>query len=137
MLSKPSAGWTQISLGEWSDRGSYLDDIPMMFLDGLINHRYDCFCLKFDAEGWDYFIVIDDYRIYVIDYDHETGEEKLYNIDSDKDELAKEVIADIESDIEGWAYWFGYYDEEEKAECEKRKQEIAEKIAKVRELYLL
>ena len=32
MLDTPKYGWSHVSIGSWSDRCSYLDDVPMELL---------------------------------------------------------------------------------------------------------
>ena len=35
MLSTPNVGWSRITIGEWADRCSYLDDVPFMLLEAI------------------------------------------------------------------------------------------------------
>ena len=35
MLKHDGAGWGHISIGDWSDRCSYLDDVPYALLDAV------------------------------------------------------------------------------------------------------
>lgn len=68
MLSKPEHGWADITIGDWSDRCSYLDDVPIALLSE-ISCVLETHCprvLKFDAEGWEYLIVFDDYETHII-----------------------------------------------------------------------
>lgn len=137
MLEKPIGGWTRITLGEWSDRASYLDDVPMMLLDGFIKRQHGSFLLEFDAEGWDYFIIFDWAGAYIID-EHPTGVPTLYVANIRREDLAKELVDDIESDFYGWLHWEpGYNEEDDEYEEYYKKREITlrEKIAKIREIY--
>lgn len=113
MLSKPKFGWTTINIGEWSDRASYLSDIHLDLLSALIDSyvtsSYRPACVQYDAEGWEGIIIIDDYFTYIILDD--TGENdkknksKVITFEIDKDDLAKELIKDIEENLEEWSLW--------------------------------
>ena len=35
MLDAPKLGWSKIHIGAWSDRCSYLDDVPMKLLEAF------------------------------------------------------------------------------------------------------
>lgn len=107
MLSKPEHGWSRITIGNWSDRCSYIDDVPFELLGALetscrVNQPV---AVKFDAEGWWYLIVFDDFWTYIIE---EADETKLYRIKIDREELARELVEDIRRDINDWTMWFDY-----------------------------
>lgn len=130
MLSKPSCGWTRISLGDFEDQASYLTDVPLDTLDSFISYfrdykRVGIFC---DAEGCDYIIVPDFCETYII---HNADESKLFVVDRNIYDIAREVIEDIERDIDGWAWW-DVYDEEDTEEPLKRKNAIEEKLAQLK-----
>jgi len=121
MLSKPEFGWSRITIGDWSDRCSYIDDVPFMLLEAM---EESCRCnkpvsVKFDAEGWWYLIIFDDFWTYIIE---EADETKLYRIEIDRDELAKELIADIRKYIDYWTEWDGYCENADY--IEERKKDI-------------
>lgn len=64
MLKEPKHGWSQITIGNWSDRCSYLDDVPFLLLEGMegVCRTGNPVVAKFDAEGWEYLIVFDVYE---------------------------------------------------------------------------
>ena len=70
MLSKPEYGWSNITIRDWSDRCSYIDDIPVMLLDAI----YQQLCnntiqaVGFDAEGYEYIIIFDKFYTHIITY---------------------------------------------------------------------
>lgn len=134
MLSKPHAGWTIISIGKFSDRASFLTDVPMDLLDGFINNEHNCFCVKFDAEGWDYIIVFDNYGTDIISDRHIDFTSEYHYRPSKvyKKDLALEVANDVEAELEGWTDWLPNVGNEDLSEREK---ELRSKIAKVREIY--
>lgn len=113
MLEKPYAGWTNIKIKNWSDRASYLSDIHLDLLgalvDSYVTSSYRPACVHYDAEGWEGIIVIDDYFTYIILDDTEENDKKfkskVITFEIDKDDLAKELIKDIEKNLEEWSLW--------------------------------
>lgn len=112
MLATPNAGWSRITIGDWSDRCSYLDDVPFKLLEAMEEacRENKPVSVKFEAEGWWYLIVFDDFWTYIIE---ECDETKLYKVEIDRDKLAKELIADIRIDIDEWTMWFDYRETED------------------------
>lgn len=137
MLSKPEYGWTTVSLGERADRASYLTDVPMDILDGFINNKENDFYLSFDAEGWEFEIVVRNNNANMIKYKDTDDITVFAAVPITKEELALEVANDIEKDIEAWTIWFV-------PECKnsndeilvKRKARLLKKIQTIKELYL-
>lgn len=129
MLSKPVHGWSDITIGDWSDRCSYIDDVPFMLLEAIeescrVNKPV---AVKFDAEGWDYIIVFDQFETHIIttnpnDIDTYFGNFDYHTIEVDRDELAKELISDIRKYIDHWTKWDGYC--ENAAYVEERKKDL-------------
>lgn len=37
MLSKPQFGWTDITIGDWTGKLSYIDDVPIILLNAFYN----------------------------------------------------------------------------------------------------
>ena len=109
MLSKPNAGWSTITIGAWSDRCSYLDDVPFELLRALIR-----FCVTrmpaavtFDAEGYEYTVLFTYSAVHIIS-DQDDG----YSLHSEEevncDALAAELSTDIQRDIDEWTQWLSY-----------------------------
>ena len=132
MLQTPRHGWSNISIGCWSDRCSYLTDVPFDILeavnDALCSYRPAS--AKFDAEGWEYIIVFDMYSTHIISdgLDKHTCEWIPYfliTIDIDLYDLAKELVSDIHRDIDAWTDWESYHALSEE-EFETRKHNLIE-----------
>lgn len=107
MLDTPAYGWSCISIKDWSDRCSYIDDVPFMVLEAIdktIRTGKSC-AVEFDAEGYFYIVVFHDIETYVITEDRE-----LLRFDVGVRELASECIADIRRDMEAWAKFVDYGD---------------------------
>lgn len=122
MLDTPRYGWSNIHIGTWSDRCSYLDDVPVKLLETFL-HCYRCSepqSVRFDAEGYEYIIVFDTYQTYVITSD---DEDKLTVLDATYRKLAPECITDIRRDLDAWVD-FQVCDYEGPSKRQKRKDEI-------------
>lgn len=124
MLETPWCGWSEIKIGDWHDRCSYIDDVPYRLLEAVdhTNRTGMPSSVKFDAEGWEYIIVFDMHHTHIICYDFENdGHYKLYTIDIDLKDLIRDLISDIRRDIEEWSKWgFGRVYEE----VEERKLDL-------------
>lgn len=121
MLKEPKHGWSQITIGNWSDRCSYLDDVPFLLLEGVegVCRTGNPVAAKFDAEGWEYLIVFDVYETHIITetdngYTLTTEDVRIKN-------LVEELVADIRRDLKAWSCWTDYGDmsDDEKSEREK------------------
>ncbi len=124
MLSTPEAGWCKLTIGCWSDRCSYLSDVPMKLLKIFLSLYKDStlHVCNFDAEGWENNIIFNK-KMTLITSDKDNGYETTINISSDT--LAKELIADIRRDIDKWVIWdFNSEDEFTDDQKEQRKQKL-------------
>lgn len=119
MISNPKYGWCTFSIGEdkehsFTDRASYLTNVPMDLLDAFIAYRTKGFgCVVFDAEGYEYTLVLTAYNqsIYIIDGDNHLIDFSGLNAE----DLARELIKDLESDLENWIS-FAAFDKDEEEE---------------------
>lgn len=132
MFTKPKHGWTNLQLGCFESRASYLTDIPMdclnAFIYALSNNKP--ITIYFDAEGWDFHLVSSYYESYIISNKNE--ESDLYLIEGSFRELAKELVKDIEKYLEDWIYWECYKDNED--EFKDRKSELNKKLLELKKL---
>jgi hypothetical protein len=133
MFTKPEHGWTNLQLGDFSERASYLMDIPNDCLDAFIyaiqNHVPAA--VYFDAEGWDFHLISSYYQTYIIlDKDNV----KTFLIDKSFNELAKELIDDIESYFNEWINWECYRDEDDNVYINDRKNTLDEKLSILKSL---
>ena len=113
MLTKPVHGWTHLQFKNFSERASYLTDIPNDCLDAFIHalQTNNPAIVYFDAEGFDYHLISSFYRSYII-RDKEDNKVDIYVIEKDILELAKELIDDIQKDFDAWLNWESYDDGE-------------------------
>ena len=127
MLSKPKHGWTDITLGDFTGRGSYLTDIPVDLLNAFINALRDFIpaSVFFDEEGSQFTLVSHHDGTYIIVEREEKPE--LISVDIKFTELIKEVINDLESNINEWTDWMCYSDLTEE-QLTQRKKILMDKI---------
>lgn len=106
MLATPQYGWSEITIGDWHDRCSYLDDVSYELLEAVdaTNRTGRPHCVKFDAEGWEYIIVFGMYETHIIHCNFE-GEYHYYTIEIHIKDLARELLSDIRKDLDLWAEW--------------------------------
>jgi len=120
MLTTPLHGWTHIQFKNFSERASYLTDVPNDCLDAFIYalQTNKPAIVYFDAEGYDFHLVSSFYRSYII-RDKEDNKVDIHVIEKGIIELAKELVYDIENDFDAWLNWECYDDSEEYAETNK------------------
>lgn len=103
MISNPNFGWCDFSLGDFTGTPSYLTDVPIDLLDAFCEcfekGRSVCF---FDEEGTEFWLILDMHLPSIFVIEEKVGT-VLHDFSSmDIMELAKELIANIEKDLEGW-----------------------------------
>lgn len=113
MFSKPRYGWSDVFIGDFKGRCSYLTDVPVDILNAFINAiKYDLpASVFFEEEGSEFTLVSSRYNTYIISDREET---KLYQSEISIFELAKEVISDIETNLDEWIDWMNYQDYDSK-----------------------
>lgn len=107
MLDTPQHGWSNISIGSWHDRCSYLDDVPVVLLNTLrqfLNTKLPV-VVKFDAEGYEYIIAFDFGMVHIITESEDGDSYQLSSQEVNIPALAKELVEDIRRDIDAWANW--------------------------------
>lgn len=126
MFTKPQHGWTNLQLGNFSERASYLTDVPIDCLDAFIYALQNKVpaVVYFDAEGWDFHLVSSYYRTYMI-LDKDTVEIFIY--DKTIEEVAIELINNIENYFEEWVNW-ECYDDKSESEIAERRNLLNEKL---------
>ena len=128
MISDPKHGWCNFKLRTFEGTPSYLTDVPVDLLDAFLDYHYKGMGMAwFDEEGTEFTLVITPYSLFVIEEKdkpilHDFSEMKIEN-------LEKELISDIESELEGWAEFTTDEDYEEKLQ---HKNEIRQRIAKLK-----
>lgn len=122
MFSIPKHGWVTLTINDWSDRASYLTDVPQDILEGCIaflKNPARPVSVSFDAEGWEYILIIDHYNTYVIE---SKDEEKLYHFERSGIKLIEEIYKDISDNLYDWSLWS--FDSDRDGQREKDEKEI-------------
>ncbi|MGG7131261.1 hypothetical protein [Clostridium perfringens] len=132
MLGTPKHGWVDINIGDFEGRGSYLDDVAMNFLNAFISsYTYGIpACVEVDEEGTEFTVISNNAETTILINRDNTSIEQ---ISINRDTLSKELLYDIESNLDGWANWFSYLDLTQE-ELIKRKNDLKDKICILKEL---
>jgi hypothetical protein len=120
MIETPKYGWSKITIGDWSDRCSYIDDVPFKLLETIesaVRIRRPV-SVKFDAEGWEYIIIFDMRKIHIVTNDF-NSDYKYDTIEISLTDIAKDLIADIRKDLDAWSEWGFNMSEDEISERKK------------------
>ena len=134
-LGEPWAGWSEIYLKdnngkEFAGALSYIDSVPLMFLNAAINYKNgEDVVLNFDEEGTSFIMVLCHYEdLYIISLRGENPE--LITLDISPDEFFRKVVLEIEGNLRNWAEWdvFGDSEEEIRKEADENERTLQEKI---------
>ena len=101
MISNPKCGWCDFKLGTFEGTPSYLTSVPVDLLGAFLSyHHCGIGTAWFDEEGSYFTLVITPCSLFII----EEKEEPILHDFSEMniEDLAKELISDIESDFDGW-----------------------------------
>ena len=132
MISNPKHGWCNFKLGDFEGHPSYLTDVPLDLINAFLNYytQYNGVAW-FDEEGTDFTFVINPYNIYIVEERQNTI--LHYFPDINVDELAKELIKDIENDLNGWA---NFIPDDEWEEIVEHDNEIRNGLHLLKETFL-
>lgn len=125
MISNPKDGWCNFKLRSFEGTPSYLTDVPVDLLSAFIDyHMKGCRMVWFDEEGTEFTLVITPYSLFIIE---EKDNPVLHDFSKIKiEDLEKELIDDIECDMNGWAEFITDDDPEE---IKIHRDEILNKLA--------
>lgn len=100
MISNPKYGWCNFDLENFHGTPSYITDIPFDLLDCVIQYiKTGCGSCWFDEEGTSFTLVLTPYDVYIIS---EKDNSYLYKFNINIENLIKEIINDIEKNIDNW-----------------------------------
>ena len=129
ILSNPKCGWASVDLGRFKGCVSYLNDIAFEWLNALkvaIKNKTIA-TLYGDEEGSEFYIVLDNYYGFVVQFRKET---KVIDIDYGIIDFAQELCKAIKTDIKGWAN-FCEFEDYGAAELKENENELLELIANI------
>ena len=129
MISNPRHGWSNFKLRDFEGTPGYLTDVPLDLLDAFLDYHYKGMGMAwFDEEGTEFTLVITPYSLFIIE---EKDEPVLHDFSEMKIEnLEKELIEDIEKNLNGWSEFLTTDDREE---VMQHRNDIRQRIAKLRE----
>lgn len=130
MLSKPSAGWVNFTLQDFTFTASYLTDIPNDFINALTVALRDNISTTVNLDGEE-----DGECAIMFNTYHDTvsalaypigGENRVETVFWDENilSIAEKFVADIEENIDAWRWW-GYDDEIKDIDLSELKEVIA------------
>jgi len=102
MITDPKYGWASFRLGNFSSSVSCLSDVPFDLMDAfrkVLKNPCKTVSVSFDCEGSMFHLLITNTRSYIIS---EKDKTEFFVIDRSSEDLAQELVKDIESDIDGW-----------------------------------
>lgn len=130
MITNPKHGWCSFELGNFQGSPSYLTDVAVDLLDAFIDYYAKGYGVAvFDEEGSFFTLVLTRYNwgIFLIEEKHCAILHDFSNMNVD--DLAKELVNDIEGDLSGWYDFLLLNDEKER---ERYKNELDKKIAELK-----
>lgn len=101
IVSQPKHGWASFSLPKFCGKLSYIDDVASIILNTCRTYleTEQQVVMSFDEEGSEFHVLIQPYTTFVI---HETNCPKLYAYIINAECLIRQLVIDIESNLENW-----------------------------------
>ena len=130
MIANPKYGWCNFELGNFKGTPSCLTDVPVDLLEAFIEyHTKGMGAAWFDEEGTEFTLVITPYSLFIIE---EKDKPVLHDFSEMQiDKLEKELIDDIEKDLDGWSE---FIISEDREEILTHRDEIIRKIDVLKEM---
>lgn len=103
MLSKPHHGWLDITIGDFIGRGSYIQDIPVLFLEAFIRALAYNIPATIEIDEEDSSFTIFAHRATTITVCRAEKESRFFDIDVRT--LAEELLNDLNEYHDEWLKW--------------------------------
>lgn len=102
MISDPKHGWCNFKLRTFEGTPGYLTDVPVDLLEAFIDlHTKGTGIAWFNEEGTEFTLVLTPYSLFIIE---EKDKPVLHDFsEMNIDNLEKELVNDIESNLDEWA----------------------------------
>ena len=131
MLSKPKYGWTDVTIGDWTGKLSYIDDVPVVLLNAfynvLSNQKPEVVCV--DDEGINYWIVFDLSDTIIITED-ENCQYSVSRQNVGVRKLGRQMWANIDDNIKAWVDWA--INDNNAEGCEERNELLYNQLKRLR-----
>lgn len=114
MISNPKYGWCNFDLGDFHGHPSYLTDVAKDLITACYKYIIgdnNYITVEFDEEGSKFILLANYYNCYIIE---QKDKDILHKIDINIKYFIKEVVNDIESNIDEWAIFTVFDDDPEK-----------------------
>ena len=125
MISNPKHGWCDFMLSDEKDNlfvgtPSYVTNVPVDLLQAFLDYKTNGQGMAwFDEEGTEFTLALNPYSMFVI-AENEEGEGRLYDFSElNIDNLIKELIQDIESDLDECSVFYCGCNDEEKIKANR------------------
>ena len=132
MISNPKYGWCNFDLGDFHGHPSYLTDVAMDLVTACFSYCIednDYITVGFDEEDSEFILLADYHNCYIIE---QKDEDILHRIDINIKDFIKEIVNDVESDIDAWATFAVFDDDPE--EIKYNKTRLLNKIKLIKEM---
>ena len=128
MISNPKHGWCDFQIKDNNNivffgTPSYITNVPVDLLQSFLDYKTKGQGMAwFDEEGTEFTLVLNPYSMFVIDENenYEGCKSSLYDFSElNIDNLIKELIQDIESDLDKWSMFDCDYNDKKKIKVNK------------------
>lgn len=136
MISNPKHSWCDFMLSDEKDNlfvgtPSYLTNVPVDLLQAFLDYKTkDQGIAWFDEEGTEFTLVLNPYSMFIIAESEDAYTELIDFSEVKIDNLIKELIDDIESDLIGWSMFYCECENEE--EIKLNREHIRNLICQLR-----
>ena len=132
MISNPKNGWCDFDLGDFHGHPSYLTDVAMDLVTACFGYCIednDYITVGFDEEGSEFILIADYCNCYIIE---QKENDILHRIDINIKDFIKEIVNNVESNIDEWAAFAVFDDDPEKIRYNKIR--LLNKIKLIKEM---
>ena len=119
MISNPKHGWCDFKIEDDNNNvffgtPSYITNVPVDLLQAFLDYKTNGQGMAwFDEEGTEFTLVLNPYSMYII-AENEEDEGRLYDFSEvNIDNLIKELVQEIESDLTRWSMFYCSCNDEE------------------------
>jgi hypothetical protein len=124
MIKNPKFGWCEFKLWDFNGNPSYMTDVPIDLMECFISYfKTGQGMAWFDEEGSEFTLVLTPYSTYLIE---DKEEAVLHVIELPVDEMAKELLEDLNKDSSEWLSWLPRFESLSDEEKQKRKRKFGE-----------
>lgn len=102
-------GWANLTIGDFSCRCSYIQNVPIEILSAYDEFKQKGHCIiTIDSEGYEHEIIVTELGVHALTYRdriHHFDLTKNFNTYIEKTMFLKDLFKDIAENIDVWAKW--------------------------------